>query len=302
MAHLTARRIKTAYLFIHVATCVLSRCVVLGEGYSYHFHADKAPNADAAARLCNANGMELIRPSTQAEIDAIKSAIDRQIRNKEVYTGLVVSDVPTSSPLWKSTIEPSRDEDCVTLNLEGSWKLSDSHCTARRAYVCQQSDVAELRREVDTLKTLVKQTVAELDESVKERDARITEMEQTIHQMESEMVASASHVESGTLRCGSTIRWTDGDVTLDGIYFPYSKQITVSFAQPYVTPPTVFLSDVSRTVTNTDGDRWDSYATGVMEVTTTGFTMACVGWAASRDDSGYSYVLWLRVNWLSVSV
>jgi len=294
MAHLTARRIKTAYLFIHVATCVLSRCVVLGEGYSYHFHADKAPNADAAARLCNANGMELIRPSTQAEIDAIKSAIDRQIRNKEVYTGLVVSDVPTSSPLWLPT-EPSGDGDCVTLNQEGSWLLSDSHCTAKKAYVCQQSDVAKLRTEIDTLKTFVTQTVAE-------RDARIAEMEQTIQQMESEKVSSASHVESGTLDCGGARGWTDGDVTLDGIYFPYSKQITVSFAQPYVTPPTVFLSDVSRTVTNTDGDRWDSYATGVMEVTTTGFTMACVGWAASRDDSGYSYVLWLRVNWLSVSV
>ena len=49
-------------------------------GYSYHFHADKAPNADAAARLCNANRMELIAPSSQAEIDVIKSAIGRQIR------------------------------------------------------------------------------------------------------------------------------------------------------------------------------------------------------------------------------
>merc|ERR1712154_391818 len=158
--------------------------------------------------------------------------------------------------------------DCVTLNQEGSWLLSDSHCTAKKAYVCQQSDVAKLRTEIDTLKTFVTQTVAE-------RDARIAEMEQTIQQMESEMVASASHVESGTLDCGGAGWRTDGDVTLDGFYFPYSKHITVNFARPYVTPPTVFLSDASRYITNTDGGRSDDYGTGVLEVTTTGFTMAC---------------------------
>merc|ERR1712154_714833 len=182
--------------------------------------------------------------------------------------------------------------DCVTLNQEGSWLLSDSHCTARKPYVCQDLDVAELRTEIDTLKTFVAQTVAE-------RDARIAEMEQTIQQMESEKVASASHVESGTLSCGQVSGWTDGDVTLDGIYYPYSKHITVDFAQPYVTPPTVFLSDATRVITNTEGGRRDNYGTGVLEVTTTGFTMACGSWTTSWDDSSFSYVHWLNVNWLS---
>lgn len=78
-------------------------------------------------------------PWSQAEIDVMKSAIGQQIGNNEVYTGLMVSDVPTSSPLWKSPNEPSGDGNCVTLNLQGSWLLNDLGCNNPRAYVCQIS-------------------------------------------------------------------------------------------------------------------------------------------------------------------
>ena len=78
-------------------------------------------------------------PSSQAEIDAMKSAIGQQIGNREVYTGLMVTDVPTTSPLWKSSNEPSGDGKCVTLNLQGSWLLNDLWCNNPRAYVCQIS-------------------------------------------------------------------------------------------------------------------------------------------------------------------
>ena len=116
------------------------------------------------------------------------------------------------------------------------------------------------------------------------------------------MAGASQHVVSGILDCGQASGWTDGGVVLNQVHYPYGKKITLNFKQPYDTPPTVFLSVASITIFNTDSrDGRDSYGTGLLEVTTTGFTMACGVYATSRDDSEYTYVFELQVNWLSVS-
>ena len=113
-------------------------------------------------------------------------------------------------------------------------------------------------------------------------------------------VKDFQHVESGLLYCGSANGWTDGDVYVSGMWYPHSKQLTHKFFKPYPRPPVVFLSDATRDITNTDGGRYDHYGTGVLDVTTTGFTMACAGNTQSYSDDTYTYVYRLEVNWLSV--
>ena len=103
--------------------------------YSYHYHTDTVTRDEAAAR-CNADGMELMTPSSQAAIDVVRSTLGQQIGNKQVWSGLMKSGVPTSSPLWRSG-EPSGDGNCVTLNLRGSWQLNDLRCMVKIRYVCQ---------------------------------------------------------------------------------------------------------------------------------------------------------------------
>ena len=55
------------------------------------------------------------------------------------------ADIPNISPLWKSPVEPSGDGNCVSLNLQGSWQLTDLWCGNAKAYVCQQDPEGELR-------------------------------------------------------------------------------------------------------------------------------------------------------------
>merc|ERR1712154_254444 len=107
------------------------------------------------------------------------------------------------------------------------------------------------------------------------------------------------HVESGILECGNAVDWWDGEVEFDGHTYDYSKHITVNFDQTYESPPTVFLSEVSRNI-NT-GNRRDIYGVGVLEVTTTGFTMACGSYGVESWHIFYSTLSWLTVSWLSVS-
>merc|ERR1712154_545604 len=107
------------------------------------------------------------------------------------------------------------------------------------------------------------------------------------------------HVESGILECGNAVDWWDGEVEFDGHTYDFSKHITVNFDQTYESPPTVFLSEVSRNI-NT-GNRRDIYGVGVLEVTTTGFTMACGSYGVESWHIFYSTLSWLTVSWLSVS-
>jgi len=252
MAHLTARRIKTAYLFIYVAACVLSRSVVdAGDCYR---EDDKSSytgtiNVTRSGRTCQP--WESQTPHTHTRGSDPSAFVDGRFPDNFCRT-----------PEDGISVKPW----CYTTDADKRWQ----HCDV------PSCDVAELRTEID---------------------ARIADMEQTIQQMESGMVAS----DSGNLRCGQASEWTDGAAVLNGVYYPHTKRITVNFPQPYATPPTVFLSDVSRYISNTDGGRKAVYGTGVLEVTTTGFTMACGSYTTSSDDSRYSYVFELRVNWLSAS-
>ena len=115
--------------------------------------------------------------------------------------------------------------------------------------------------------------------------------------------ASSLHVESGILDCNAANTWTDGRVTVSGGQsYPTSKHIRHHFTTPYVRPPVVFLADSYRVIYNTDGGRRVWYGTGVMEVTTTYFIMACGAGTRSSTDGYNSFVNDLEVNWLSVEV
>ena len=76
-------------------------------------------------------------PSSQADLEDVQEQLSDLIGNREVYTGLMVDDIPAESPLWKKPVEPSGDGNCVTLNLRGSWLLNDLWCGNPRGYVCQ---------------------------------------------------------------------------------------------------------------------------------------------------------------------
>jgi len=133
-----------------------------------------------------------------------------------------------------------------------------------------------------------------------EQQAQLAQLSQKLQQQQTEISNlgdTVSHVENGTLVYYNPYNWSSTDTytyTKDPTYKPTMryKDISVTFSEPYSTPPTVSWSIGAFFDYN---GQYVHYAIELREVTTTGFTMR----ASCRDVSRYMF--WhLAIEWISI--
>lgn len=116
----------------------------------------------------------------------------------------------------------------------------------------------------------------------------------TSHQQQ---LTSASHVETGFVKCGHSSGWHDGSYNGPGGFYSMSvtKSVKQNFRSPYSKPPVVFLSVVEF---SGDGDgsshTEDWYATTLEHVDTQGFRLRCECFSDYPVDD-------MVVSWISFS-
>jgi len=168
----------------------------------------------------------------------------------------------------------------------------------------QQQTITQLENTVATLTTDLesqKNVISQLSNSIsqpatdlvsKEYQSKITQLENTVATLTTD-VADLRHIEHGLLDCRDSSYWTDGGAHSPGSHYSYSisSHKTASFRSSYKSPPVVFLSTSFRGIFKGNGV---AYGTGLVNVTSTGFTLFCGG----SDDSDYS-ITGMEVDWIS---